>query len=169
MRIFITLLIWIGLFGGLLLYMHHRGTAAAATASHFEIQYTEDTYSLVLTPTFTAEPDPFALDIGDDDGPAALRLQLNGREILRRTDTVRAAVPVRIDDLENVKLGANELYLEANPPAEVINQSHAVRLQIFRNDNLLAETTFWSEPGVLLTGTFRFNVEPPRDHEQENH
>jgi len=151
MRPIMAIAIWIILVGGFSLYLGHRETAPPVREQ--ARPRAEGVYSIEIATTFAVEPDPFSLRIDDTQRPASLRVKLNGKEILRRTERIEAGTPIRLDAFPGVTDGANEFYIEA---AAVEQTGHplALRLHVRRDGQPLAERVFWSEPGGKLTGTF---------------
>lgn len=165
MRILLVILIWILMVGGLALYIRARGVplpGATAPAS----QATAGHVTLEITPTFTAEPDPFALQTGTTEPPAALILRMNGRELSRITDKIESGKALRIEPKDAAVTGTNELFLEASPPSEQSEQSHALRVRVYRDGLLLADQTLWSEPGGKVLGSVSFAGQstPTQEH-----
>lgn len=157
MRIFFVLFLWIAMIGGLTLYMHDRDAHAPVAATAVKLSAAEGKYSVEVTPTFSAEPDPFAL-VSDRDAAAALTVTLRGREILARNDDVRPGVPILVDDIEGLVAGDNELLLEASPPNSEADQRHFVQLRVLKDGLPAAEETFWSEGGATVSGTLHFSL-----------
>lgn len=167
MRPLIAVLIWVVLVGGLLLYVRSRD--AVDTAPSFRLVPAQGTYSVEITTTFTAEPDPFALRVEDEEKPSALSLKLNGKEVLRLTDRVDAGSPIRVEPLRGLVEGSNELYLEANPPAGEAGRSHAVRVRVLRDGIPLSDRSFWSGQGSKIATTLRVNLTPGGQQEEDGH
>ncbi len=161
MRIFYVVLIWVLLVGGVALYMDARATAAPL--QEFIREEAQGRFILEITPTFSAEPDPFGLDL-DGSGKTALLLQLDGKEILKRSDTLTAGEVIRLDPVPGLKIGVNEFFLEANPPSELSSRSHAVRvriLKVYREGDPpepVGEYSVWSDPDMSVTTTFELKI-----------
>jgi hypothetical protein len=64
--------------------------------------------------------------------------------------------------------GTNEIYLEASPPIEQVGKSQAVRVQILRDGQTVAEQTFWSAPGGKVADTLRFELGIVREAEEDH-
>lgn len=145
--------------------MHSRETAAVR--ARYESHSVEGVFALQVTTTFAVEPDPFALRTERNEA-SALLVKLNGNEILRKTDKVQAGAPIRVEPVPGLIDGRNEFYLEANPPVGLANLSYAVRVQLFRDEQLVAERSFWSEPGSRIASSFQVSIsketKPKDDH-----
>lgn len=168
MRIALAVLIWLVFVGGLGLYTHHRDATVLVSGPGVEIQAAEGNYALEITTTFTVEPDPFALQTDELREQPALVVRLGEREILKRTDRVEAVTPIRLEPLLGLVEGTNEIYLEASPPLEQAGNSQAVRVQILRNGQSVAEQTFWSAPGGKVADTMRFELGTVREAEEDH-
>lgn len=166
MRPALAVVIWIVLIGGLTVYMQSREQASVEAAHDWD--YSGGAVSLRVTTTFDIEPDPFALRTEGHEA-AALLVRLNGKEVLKRTDRVKAGVPLKVDDLPGVLAGRNEFYLEANPPLERANMSYAVRVQVLRDNATIADTSLWSEPGSRIADTFSVTVTGTEGEEHSDH
>ena len=124
----------------------------------------------LVTTSFAVEPDPFALQSDAGEKPHALLVKLNGREILKRTESFPGGTPVQTDHVEGIVEGLNELYVEANPPLDQAGRSHAVRVRVLRDGRPVLERSFWSEPGARIATTFALSVEKTdRAKREENH
>ena len=169
MRFVLSIVVWLIIVGGLVFYMHQREDTTGSLPPIIEPKAAEVSYSLVLTPTFSIEPDPFAIRLDDQTESPALLVRLGDREILRIADRLEAGDPIRIDPIPGLMMGVNEFYIEANPPLESTQKSRAIRIQVFQNERVASDTTLWSEPGAKVNGTFRFEIAQPEkeksDHE----
>jgi len=159
MRIFLAAFICITFIGGLGLYMSNRAVAVSIPQNNIQPQTARAHYSLLVTTTFAIEPDPFAIQTDDSKPPAGLIVRLGNKEILRQTEQMEAGIPVIVTPLEGLVSGSNEIYLEASPPVDNTDKSHAVRVQIMEDDFSIAEKTFWSQPGSKVADTMRFTIE----------
>jgi hypothetical protein len=124
-------------------------------------------YSLTVTPTFQAEPDPFALQTTTTDPAPALLVRMAGSDLLRVTDQVQAGRTLYVEALPEVRVGLNEVYIEGSPPTDQSGQRQAILVELFRNGVWVQQASFWSVPGAKVTGTLRFEVtedEPDHDH-----
>lgn len=157
MRIPFVILVWIVLVGGLSLYMRHRDAHAPVAGPGVTLDIAEGRYALEVTPTFSAEPDPFALASDEGDSPA-IAVRMRGREIVKAGDAVRPGVPIRVDDVQGFVAGDNEVLVEASPPGGETEQRHFVHVRILRDGLPVAEETFWSEGGARVSGALRFSL-----------
>lgn len=117
-------------------------------------------YTVDVTLTFDAGPDEFSLeDVGD---APSLVVQMNGGEVLRRTETILAAEsPLQIPAIEGVIVGTNEFFVQASPSDMSSLQPLSARVRIQRDGNVVADQTIWSEGGDILQGTVSLEVTEP--------
>lgn len=167
MRIATAIAVWLVLVGGLALYMNQR--VGAAEVSTLQRVAAPGVYSIVLTATFGAAPDPFALRLRAEDAPPALRVQLNGETIYTATDTLVAGAPVEISPVPGIKIGENEFFVEATPSLDEAQQAHAIRVNVYRDGSLLVDETLWSEPGLRVATPFRVDVAPEAEDAAHDH
>lgn len=165
MRTVLAVVIWAVLIGGLSAYMHSREGARTLVAYRF--QEASGAFSLELVGTFAVEPDPFALEVGDNQ-PAALMVRLNGKEIVRRAERLDPGSPLRVDPVAGIVEGANEFYLEAYPPAAKTSRYNAVRIRILRNNQVVGEHSSWAEPGARIADTFLLTVAVDSKEEEKH-
>ena len=103
-------------------------------------------YQLTLTPAFDVVSDPFALRLDEEVPPVRLLVREGARDVLRWSDDIRSGESVSVKD---VALAADtaEFYVEAAPNVESARLPCALRLQIFRDEVLMADETLWSNGG----------------------
>ncbi len=171
MRPLLAAAIVAALIGGVSLYMNARETAGPAR--EFVLASAGGGFELEVTPSFAVEPDPFALTSGAGGAvPSALRVQVNGREVLNRTGRMEAGQAVRVAPVAGLVVGENEFFLEANPPLDQAGRAHAVRVRVLRDGAEVADRSFWSGAGGRIAVTFRLSVDAtparktkePHDH-----
>lgn len=154
MRPLLVLILTVGLLAGTKWFLALSATDALANAEIVLIPAPGE-YSVDLTLSFDAGPDEFSLDV--DDAPSLI-VQLNGEEVLKRTDTVSASdSPVVLENVSGVVVGTNEFYLQASP-SELGIISTCIRVRVLRDGAMVAEDTLWSEPGEAIQGVVRMEV-----------
>lgn len=166
-RFILVISVWIVFVGGLGLYMYQRNASTGKSIVPIEFKAAERVYTVEITPTFTAEPDPFALQT-DEDELAALVLKLGDMELLSGIEQAEKGKTITVENVKGLVIGSNELYLEASPPIDQSDSSHAVRLRLLEDNIPIAEKTFWSENGSKVTGVLHFELKPHTD-EDEHH
>ncbi len=167
MRPIIAAAIWLVLVGGLTAYMSTRQEVIAPRT--FDLPKGKGEFSMEITASFDAEPDPFSLRADKDDPATTLLVKLNGRQVLQRTDKVPGGTPLVAENIAGVIQGKNEVYLEVNPGVTDIYKPHAVRVRVLRDNEPIAERTFWSEPGTRIAGTLSFDVKMEQPTEEKDH
>ncbi|MBI5569320.1 MAG: hypothetical protein HY914_05180 [Desulfomonile tiedjei] len=167
MRPLVAALIWLILLGGLTLYMTARQGPNRAISQ--ELSRAEGLYSLVLTPTFDVEPDPFALQTDSSEKPAALVVKLNGTELVRMVEKVEGGKTIRVEPIKGLVQGKNEFYFEASPLIPEAQRSEALRVRILRDGRIIEDRSFWSEDGVRIAETFSVNLETSKPSQENGH
>jgi hypothetical protein len=168
LRIVWAAVIWVVFTGGLMTYMLQRGSAAKTPVDPVEIEAAQGVYTIVVTTTFEAQPDPFALTVGDDT-PAALQIRMGSRILLHKEEGIVPGQPMRVTIDDGLVKGANELFIEASPPLDSADRAQAVRLQVFRDDMMVVQDTFWADPGGKISKTFRFDIEDRHKDTEHDH
>ncbi|AFM26949.1 hypothetical protein [Desulfomonile tiedjei] len=162
MRPILAILVWILILGGVAGYLHTREDKRAV--AEFRPTAAAGHFTLEIVATTKLEPDPFALLAHPDDKPMSLIVKINGEQVLAKDDNQAQGTPLRLEDVQGLTEGQNELYVEANPPLESAGRAHAYRVTIKRDGETIAEETLWSEPGLRLATSLSLNI-PPADHE----
>ena len=171
MRLFAAAVISIGLLGGLSAYMHVKARWRVEVPV-YEPPAASGVYSIEVTPSFSTQRDPFALDLGEaEDAPATLKVSLGERIVLRQTGAIEAGETLRAEPVDGIRIGKNQLHLSVAVPEDKLTGSHAVRLRILRDGVQVADETVWSEPGQPVSGEVTLEVAPfeqveePHDHD----
>lgn len=155
MRIVFAMLINIAFIGGLALYMSHRDKSVMANPALLQkTQIAKKKYRLEITPAFVLQPDRFAIQ-DNSQKPALLSVRMGSNEILRRTESVEPGKSITVNVSGFVE-GDNELYIQASPPTD--DRYHALRVRILQDGQSMADTTFWAEPGMLISDAFYFHI-----------
>jgi hypothetical protein len=159
--LFISLLIFGAVAGYLRFSQEVRSALAQRESGKVEEVAAEDVFTLEITLTFDAGGESaFSLEPAES---TAVLVRFRDRELLRMEEPVPAGTPLRIEEIEGVVEGSNEFYIEAHPASQAIPVAHAVRVRVFRNQAPVAEETLWSEPGLPVRGTVRFDVRTGAD------
>lgn len=159
MRIALAALIWLIMVGGLTLYIQQRDRRLppAIRAPATEAAPMEE-YALEITPTFSPEPDPFALQ-GDPAAAASLLVRLGERELYRSGQPLPAGKTLSVHPVAGLVVGHNELYLQATPPLSEALMDHAVRVRLLQGNRELFDQTLWGVSGARVAGTIPFTLE----------
>ncbi|MBI9090782.1 MAG: hypothetical protein JEZ12_16315 [Desulfobacterium sp.] len=158
MRFLFCLVIWIVVVGGLRVYTWHRDAGLPAGPSPVQaVEQVEGAFLLELTPTFSLEKDPFALDTGTQSD-ALLTLNLNGRTLEVPEGELLRGKKIRIRDLPWLQAGSNEIYVKASPPLAESMMDHGLRVRLLDRGFVIADNTVWGDRGALVSGTIRFRL-----------
>lgn len=160
MRFLLTILIWIVFVGGLKLYTTTRDANLPTSPSQAkEVELAHRSYSLLLTPTFSVEEDPFALKTeSTPSGTTGLELNLNGQQVTVSADSLSRGKTIRVDNIQGVQQGHNELYVKASPPLAENTMDQGIRIQVLGDNLPIVSETVWGEQGSLVSGTINFAV-----------
>jgi hypothetical protein len=115
-------------------------------------------YSLEITPTFTAQEDPYALDTGDKRTPV-LTVKLNGSTILERYNDVERGESIQLEKVTGLVRGWNEFHIEASTSGSEYSRARALRFRLFQGLNPVLERTLWAAPGERLSGAIPYGIE----------
>ena len=162
MRFILTICIWLVIVGGLWLYTRQRdATISQAVASYADLSV-DETFAIELTPTFSVEDDPFALQV-EESSSSGMELRLNGTAIPLPDQPVQRGQVVRLDDVSGLLRGHNEIYLKASPPAGENSIEQGVRIKLFSGSELIRDHTVWSGSGALVSGGFSFDYQAEKE------
>lgn len=166
MRFLLCIIIWVVFVGGLYLYVEQRDrsfvTESVAVAA---VEKSKQRISIELTPTFSVEDDPFALQTEAKKAP--FDLSVNGIAVDIADLPINRGQTLFIRDLE-VELGDhNEVFIKASPPVAESHMTHGIRLRLLGGDRVLVDQTIWSSGGGLVSGSvaFALNVTPETDRD----
>ncbi len=166
MRFLLCLVIWIVFVGGLYAYTEQRDSGIAPDRAAVVVEEkVQERLSIELTPTFSVEEDPFALQTQQQTGPFELRL--NGVAVDIADLPISRGQTLFIRDLDAALGEHNEIFIKASPPVSESSLTHGVRLRLLAQDRVLADQTIWSSGGGLVSGTIPFGVKesPETDHD----
>ena len=164
-RLGLCAFVWVLFVGGVTLYMGHRHSAMGQPATAMALRTVDRTYLVEVTTSFTAEADPFALRTDTSEEAPALLLRLGDTELLRLSDGVVAGQPRRLEAVQGLTRGSNELFVKATPPTALEGRQF-VQLRVLQGGQSLAETVLWSEGGAAVAGSLRFVLE---EDEEDGH
>jgi antitoxin (DNA-binding transcriptional repressor) of toxin-antitoxin stability system len=122
-------------------------------------------YSLEITLTFDAGPDPFALAASDQ---TCLEVLFRGQTLLRRVERVSAGEKVVITPIEDIVAGKNEFVFKASPADSRPEMAYAARVRLLRDDAPIAEQSLWSESGGIVEGKLLVVVEDSKPVHDEH-
>jgi hypothetical protein len=156
MRFLLVIAIWVVMVGGLSRYIAWRDRAVAAPVAELAaVRASAGEFSLEVTPTFSLEEDPFALQTGEAP-VSALEVRLNGRPLAIAIDDMHRGRPFTLAALEGVQAGRNEIHVQASPPVAENSLVHGLRIRVIDRDAVLVDDTVWGGGGALVSGTVGF-------------
>ena len=157
MRLILAALIPIVLFGGVASYVEFT-ERLRPTPIDFETQPDDSHWAVRLYTTADLEGDV------DFDEPS-LTVRFRGKRVLADFESVQAGKVIQIDPLEGVQSGQNSLFVHVNfssnkeSDGNATTQPAAIRVQVFRGDQLLSERTFWKPDGRRsISGEIKFTA-----------
>jgi len=157
MRFLLVALLWLIIIGGLRMYFtEHQGNAVVPSVSSAPTPASGG-YRLALTPTFSVEPDPFALQT-DSNKDTGVIIRINGQPLNLGDRTLREGKVLLLEGLSGVNQGNNDIFVQASPPVAESGRSQGLRVQLFVDETALLDTTLWSAEGALVSGTVPFAV-----------
>ncbi len=124
-------------------------------------------YTLEITPTFSIEDDPFALQ-SDTQKTDTVELRLNGQLIQLPDEAVSRGSVIKLDDIPELSVGFNEFFISAGPPISEINLDHGIRLRLLEGENILVDDTIWAANGARVSGTVSFKISIEKDHDHDH-
>jgi hypothetical protein len=166
MRIVLSIVIWIVFVGGLWSYIHqrelHQGNRPSLTAQ--QLEQSDRVINISLTPTFSAEKDPFALTVDSGDSQD-LTIRVNGKKLNTSSINLERGNAVSLAEIDNILAGKNELYIEVSPPVKDAHLAQALRVEIADGTKKLLDSTIWGQGGALLSGSFFFEIIDEVEHD----
>lgn len=168
MRLILVVAIWIVIVGGMWTYVWQRDASVVGAATEAPVlELSSQQYSLEITPTFSMEEDPFALNTSDT-GSEQLELRLNGNLVALTNIQLERGQAQLINNVKGVVNGHNEIYLKASPPVSQFMLNHGIRVRLLENGASIVDHTIWNSQGSLVSGTIAFETglaeEDDHDH-----
>ena len=148
------------------LYTWQRDAGLPSGPAAFQaVEQLEGDYSVEITPTFSIENDPFALQT-DAQSSSPLELRINGISVAVPNGELHRGERVEIRDLPNMQAGFNEVYVKASPPIDENIMDHGLRVRLIDKNYVILDDTIWGSGGALVSGTISFTLAPTED---DNH
>jgi hypothetical protein len=159
LRLLAAAVISLLILGGLSLFIAGREGPAYGDVVERTNAKAAGAFSVDVTLSFSpTASDPFAVVEKQATPRPAVVLKLNGREILSVDKEIPAGELITANDVAGVVVGRNEFLVEADPPLDVANRAHAIRVRVQRDGKTVAEKTTWSEPGTRLVSRMLLDV-----------
>ena len=166
MRFLMVVAIWIVIVGGLWNYISHRDANRERIVATTPIDLTvEGHYALEITPTFSTEEDPFALQTSDTT-TSSFEIKLNGSTLDMNAVELQRGESIRTENVSGVLEGHNEIYVNASPPLSENTMEHGIRVKFYQDNTLIVDRTVWADQGAIVSGTISFNQ---RETEEASH
>ena len=168
MRYLLVIAIWIVIVGGMWMYTAQRDAAVPQAQAAIPVKLiTDKRFTIEITPTFSIENDPFALQTGDT--PATpLEVRFNGSPLALPYDTISRGATIRIVDLGGILEGQNEIFVKASPPVAENMLEHGIRIRLYADNNLLTDQTVWSSQGSLVMGSANFHYAAAQEDDHDH-
>jgi hypothetical protein len=163
MRPLLAIVIVFSILGGLQGYLSSRPKPEAWTI--LEEQKAVGQFEIMVTLTFDAGPDPFSFNASD---APSLEVQFRGESILKKTEELPAGTIAQAQ-VTGIVAGENEFYIQATPKDSSVAVARAIRVQILKDDTLVAEKSFWSEPGEIIGGVVSLTISNETVKEEHSH
>ena len=168
MRFVLSLLIWLVIVGGLFTYTCQRDANLPQSPTVVEAsQQVQGIHLLEITPTFSVEKDPFALE-SDTENTSLLELRLNGSTIDPPAVEMRRGQVIQIHALTKLQVGFNEFYISAGPPLSEGMLHHGMRARLLVGNSVLFDETIWASPGARVSGAINFTLAAEKDDHHDN-
>jgi hypothetical protein len=90
--------------------------------------------------------------------PETILVRLNGKTVLSRSDNIAAGSSFRVDPLQGLLPGLNEIYLGTTPPLVKPSNQAAVRVQMFSGLVPVLDETLWSDSGSKISSAIPFSL-----------
>lgn len=157
MRPVLVIVLATAILGGMQVFLNANRPVAADQHEGLKLIQASGEYAVDVTLTFEAGPDEFAIDAAGD--APSLLVQMNGNELLRRTDTISTdESPIQILGIEGVVVGKNEFFVQASPSDQSSLAAMSARIRITQDGNPVADETIWADGGDILQGTVQLEV-----------
>lgn len=159
MRFVIIVFIWIFFVGGLWAYTATRdGMLPQGPARVADREALNREFVIEITPGFSSEQDPFALNLDDASQPPDLEVRLNGRALTTQAKEITRGKVLRITKGVTPTLGFNEIYVQASPPVSEAQLDHGLRVRLLDSGTIVIDQTIWASRGAVVAGTVNFTL-----------
>ena len=124
-------------------------------------------YSLEITPTFSIEDDPFALQ-SDTQKTDTVELRVNGQLVQLPDEVISRGKVITSDIIPELSIGFNEFFISASPPISETDLDHGIRLRLLEGENIIVDETLWATKGARVSGTVSFKISIEKDHDHDH-
>lgn len=162
MRFIFVAIIWVVILGGMLWYTDYRDQSRPDKFIQTSVLIKESAFvhcDLFITTTFSAEADPFSLQLDGEITKQDVLFRLNGELVETPFSAFKRGQAQKIS-LEQVRAGKNEIYLQIAPPFNESDLSNGIRILLVDDKGLtIFDKTIWAEPGVTISDLLSFSIE----------
>jgi len=168
MRFILCIVIWIIFVGGLWVYTWQRdANLPDSPLAAPPVETVAGNYRLEITPTFSVETDPFALQ-ADTPKTDSIELRLNGQLLQSPDEVISRGNVLEIDNIAEILTGFNEIYVSASPPISETDLDHGIRVRLLDGETIIVDDTIWAGRGARVSGSVSFQrlmkVDDEHDH-----
>lgn len=169
MRFVIIVFIWIFFVGGLWAYTANRdATLPEGPAQVADREVLTRDFVLEITPGFSIEQDPFALNLDDGSQAPDLEVRLNGRALSVDAKDITRGKVLRITNGITPTLGFNEIYVQASPPVSETHLDHGLRVRLLDGGTTVTDQTIWGSRGAVVAGTVTFTLAAAKEDDHDH-
>jgi len=168
MRFLLCIVIWIVFVGGLWVYIWHRDAKLPDSPLPAPpVETVKGNYRLEITPTFSVETDPFALQT-DAPVTASIELRLNGQLLQQPDEAISRGKTLKLFNIPELSTGFNEIFVSASPPISETELDHGIRVRLLDGETILVDDTVWAGRGARVSGSVSFQTSLKMDDEHEH-
>jgi hypothetical protein len=162
MRPILACLITLVLVGGVYGYIKFA-EGIRRPPTEINIDYSEADFSLEIERSFDCVVDPIF-------APESLRVLFKGESVLAISKKIAVEETIRLEKLDGVEVGENEIYIAANRAEGSIGLG-AIKVSIFRGGVLFDEQVLTSQQGIAeVAGPISFVVKSePKTEDSHQH
>ena len=122
-----------------------------------------DRFTLVVTPSFSAMADPFAVVVQDEAPARKITIRAGDQVLFQWDGDVTPGVAIRREGVAIVGLRV-EWFVEATPAFSDAARPCALRIQVYQGDVLYGDKTLWSEgDGSSIAERLVLDLAPDRN------
>lgn len=168
MRFLLCIVIWIIFVGGLWVYTWQRDARLPdSPLAAPPVETVQGNYRLEITPTFSAETDPFALQ-ADTPKTDSIELRLNGQLLQQPDEAIIRGKILKILNIPVMLTGYNEIFVSASPPISETDLDHGIRVRLLDGETIIVDDTIWAGSGARVSGSVGFQMSMKVDDEHEH-
>jgi len=168
MRFILCIVIWIIFVGGLWVYTWQRDAKLPdSPLAAPPVETVKGNYRLEITPTFSVETDPFALQ-ADTPQTEAIELRLNGQLLQQLDEAISRGKTLKLFNIPEILTGFNEIFVSASPPISETDLDHGIRIRLLDGETIIVDDTVWAGGGARVSGSVSFQMSMKADDEHDH-